>query len=125
MSDNSPQKGEAEGYVIGTPFYTLAHWQHSCQRQADTIREQDAEIVRLRRALEFYAKPWHRTVLRETKPNTHYTLGVHCGYVRIDATEGRALAPDDPLLVQHRVARKALGLSEYFQPDEMQEALQK
>ena len=31
-----------------TESHTLAHWQASGQRQAETIREQDAEIARLR-----------------------------------------------------------------------------
>jgi hypothetical protein len=34
-----------------TESHTLAHWQEASQRQGETIREQDAEIERLRLAL--------------------------------------------------------------------------
>ena len=105
MSDNSPQKGEAEGYVIGTPFYTLAHWQHSCQRQADTIREQDAEIAVLRSDLTAL-----RAALDETQADLAASRADFAGAEGQLAEADKALNEIRTICSQiDQIARKGLG----------------
>lgn len=105
-------------------------------QQMQTIQSQDAErgqsglrleamareVVRLREALAFYARQWHRSIPMTfpvpPEVGHHYTISLGCGFVDVRADEGRAIHPDDPLLVQHRVARKALGLPDYFTAEE-------